>query len=93
MSKKVLIVDDSATIRQQVRAALANAGFDVVVGWKVKRLDPANRLFLTRIFNGTVRWVTGVKLHDMNCGFKAYRREVIRTIPVYGARELGSGVN
>jgi glycosyltransferase involved in cell wall biosynthesis len=61
-----------------------DAGFDVVVGWKVKRLDPANRLVLTRIFNATVRWVTGVKLHDMNCGFKAYRREVIRTIPVYG---------
>ena len=61
-----------------------DAGFDVVVGWKVKRLDPTNRLVLTRIFNATVRWVTGVKLHDMNCGFKAYRREVIRTIPVYG---------
>ncbi len=59
-------------------------GFDVVVGWKLKRLDPANRLILTRIFNGTVRLVTGVKLHDMNCGFKAYRREVVRTIPIYG---------
>jgi glycosyltransferase involved in cell wall biosynthesis len=64
--------------------AKIEAGFDVVVGWKVKRLDPANRLFLTRIFNGTVRLVTGVKLHDMNCGFKAYRREVVRTIPIYG---------
>jgi glycosyltransferase involved in cell wall biosynthesis len=59
-------------------------GYDVVVGWKLKRLDPANRLVLTRIFNGTVRWVTGVKLHDMNCGFKAYRREVVKTIPIYG---------
>jgi glycosyltransferase involved in cell wall biosynthesis len=59
-------------------------GFDVVVGWKVKRLDPTNRLVLTRIFNATVRWVTGVKLHDMNCGFKAYRRIVVKTIPVYG---------
>lgn len=59
-------------------------GLDVVVGWKVDRKDPTNRLVLSRIFNGTVRLVTGVKLHDMNCGFKAYRREVIRTIPVYG---------
>jgi glycosyltransferase involved in cell wall biosynthesis len=59
-------------------------GLDVVVGWKVERLDPANRLVLSRIFNGTVRRATGVKLHDMNCGFKAYRREVIRSIPVYG---------
>jgi glycosyltransferase involved in cell wall biosynthesis len=59
-------------------------GLDVVVGWKVTRLDPANRLILSRIFNGTVRRATGVKLHDMNCGFKAYRREVLRSIPVYG---------
>ncbi len=59
-------------------------GSDVVVGWKVERLDPTNRLVLSRIFNGTVRRATGVKLHDMNCGFKAYRREVLRTIPLYG---------
>ena len=59
-------------------------GLDVVVGWKVARLDPANRLVLSRIFNGTVRKATGVKLHDMNCGFKAYRREVLRTLPLYG---------
>jgi glycosyltransferase involved in cell wall biosynthesis len=59
-------------------------GEDVVVGWKVSRLDPPNRLILSRIFNGTVRKATGVQLHDMNCGFKAYRQEVIRSIPVYG---------
>jgi glycosyltransferase involved in cell wall biosynthesis len=59
-------------------------GSDVVVGWKVERLDPTNRLVLSRIFNGTVRRATGVQLHDMNCGFKAYRREVLRTIPLYG---------
>ena len=56
----------------------------MVVGWKVERLDPTNRLVLSRIFNGTVRRATGVKLHDMNCGFKAYRRKVLRTIPLYG---------
>jgi hypothetical protein len=43
-------------------------GLDVVVGWKVNRLDPFNRRLLSRIFNGTVCWATGVKLHDMNCG-------------------------
>jgi glycosyltransferase involved in cell wall biosynthesis len=64
--------------------AKIDEGLDVVVGWKVNRLDPTNRLILSRIFNGTVRLVTGVHLHDMNCGFKAYRREVIRTIPMYG---------
>jgi len=59
-------------------------GKDVVVGWKVRRKDPTNRLVLSRIFNGTVGLLTGVKLHDMNCGFKAYRREVLGAIPVYG---------
>lgn len=64
--------------------AKIDEGLDVVVGWKVNRLDPTNRLILSRIFNGTVRRMTGVKLHDMNCGFKAYRREVIRSVPIYG---------
>lgn len=74
--------DDPAELPKFIEKV--DEGFDVVVGWKVKRLDPANRLILTRIFNGTVRWVTGVKLHDMNCGFKAYSRDVIRTVPIYG---------
>jgi glycosyltransferase involved in cell wall biosynthesis len=59
-------------------------GFDVVVGWKVKRKDPLSRRIASKVFNGTVGYFTGVKLHDMNCGFKGYRREVIETIPVYG---------
>jgi glycosyltransferase involved in cell wall biosynthesis len=59
-------------------------GLDVVVGWKVDRRDPLNRRVLSKIFNGIVALVTGVRLHDMNCGFKAYRREVIGSIPIYG---------
>jgi glycosyltransferase involved in cell wall biosynthesis len=59
-------------------------GADVVVGWKVQRKDPLNRRIASKIFNGTVGWTTGVSLHDMNCGFKAYRREVIETVPIYG---------
>jgi len=74
--------DDPADLSSFI--AKIEEGMDVVVGWKVQRLDPGNRLVLSRIFNATVRKATGVKLHDMNCGFKAYRREVIRTIPVYG---------
>lgn len=74
--------DDPADLPSFI--AKIEEGMDVVVGWKVQRLDPSNRLVLSRIFNATVRKATGVKLHDMNCGFKAYRREVIRTIPVYG---------
>jgi glycosyltransferase involved in cell wall biosynthesis len=59
-------------------------GLDVVVGWKVDRRDPLNRKVLSRIFNGMVGLVTGVKLHDMNCGFKALRKEVLQAIPIYG---------
>lgn len=59
-------------------------GFDVVVGWKKKRLDPLNRRVLSRIFNGMAGLVTGVRLHDMNCGFKAFRRAVVTSVPVYG---------
>ena len=66
--------DDPADL-PKVLAELDN-GLDVVVGWKVNRLDPANRKIFSKIFNTTVAYVTGVHLHDMNCGFKAYRREV-----------------
>lgn len=59
-------------------------GLDVVVGWKVDRQDPLSRRIASKIFNGTVGWFTGVALHDMNCGFKAYNRAVIETIPIYG---------
>jgi glycosyltransferase involved in cell wall biosynthesis len=59
-------------------------GTDVVVGWKVNRLDPLNRRLLSKVFNGTVGLLTRVQLHDMNCGFKGYDRRVLSTIPIYG---------
>jgi len=61
-----------------------DAGLDVVVGWKVERHDPLNRRIFSFIFNKIVGLVTGVHLHDMNCGFKAYRSEVLDAIPIYG---------
>ncbi len=64
--------------------AKVRSELDVVVGWKVSRKDPLSRRLFSKVFNGTVRYFTGVRLHDMNCGFKAYRREVIETIPIYG---------
>lgn len=70
---------DLPAFLEQVRS-----GMDVVVGWKVDRKDPLSRRLFSKIFNGTVRSFTGVALHDMNCGFKAYRREVIETVPIYG---------
>ncbi len=59
-------------------------GYDIVVGWKVNRKDPLSRRIASKIFNGTVALATSVRLHDMNCGFKAYHRDVIETIPIYG---------
>ena len=57
---------------------------DVVSGWKRRRLDPWHKVWPSRIFNGMVSWLTGVKLHDHNCGMKAYRAEVFREVRLYG---------
>lgn len=55
-------------------------GYDLVTGWKFPRLDPITKTFPSRVFNGLVGRVTGLRLHDINCGFKAYRREVFEDI-------------
>jgi glycosyltransferase involved in cell wall biosynthesis len=59
-------------------------GFDLVSGWKRKRFDPLSKTLPTRLFNWTTRRVSGVKLHDFNCGLKAYRKEVVKSIEVFG---------
>ncbi len=59
-------------------------GYDLVSGWKRVRHDPLTRRLASRVFNFTTALLTGVPLHDINCGFKAYRREVIAEIRVYG---------
>jgi len=59
-------------------------GFDLVSGWKKKRFDPIGKTLPSKLFNRTVRMVSGIKLHDFNCGLKAYRNEVIKNIEVYG---------
>lgn len=60
-------------------------GYDLVIGWKKKRLDPSlSKVIPSRIFNYSVRLLTGVKVHDTNCGFKALRREVAETLTLYG---------
>ncbi|MDU1890048.1 MAG: glycosyltransferase [Dysgonomonas sp.] len=58
-------------------------GFDLVSGWKKKRYDPLSKTIPTRVFNATARKVSGVKLHDFNCGLKSYRKEVVKSIEVY----------
>jgi glycosyltransferase involved in cell wall biosynthesis len=59
-------------------------GYDLVSGWKQKRKDPITKTIPTKLYNAVNRIVNGVTLHDMNCGFKAYRRQVVKSIEVYG---------
>ena len=60
-------------------------GFDLVSGWKKKRYDPVlSKNIPSKLYNWTVRRMTGIKLHDMNCGLKSYRKNVVKSIEVYG---------
>ena len=64
---------------------ITEEGYDLVSGWKKKRYDPKSKTIPTKLFNATARRVSGIKnLHDFNCGLKAYRREVVKHIEVYG---------
>lgn len=74
--------DDPADIPRLLDAV--DAGSDLVSGWKRDRQDPFSRRLASKIFNWFTARVTGVDLHDMNCGFKAYRGECARSIEVYG---------
>ncbi|MBM2813280.1 MAG: hypothetical protein HW421_42 [Ignavibacteria bacterium] len=59
-------------------------GYDLVSGWKKKRKDPITKTIPSRFFNFVTSIVTGLKLHDFNCGLKAYRREVVKNLQIYG---------
>jgi len=76
--------DDPAEIPNLI--AKLDDGFDVVSGWKCDRHDPFVRRVVSRIYNTATRLATGVKLHDMNCGLKAYRAEVFEYVHLYGER-------
>jgi glycosyltransferase involved in cell wall biosynthesis len=64
--------------------ALIDEGYDMVCGWRKVRHDPPSKTIPSRLFNWVVSLITGIKLHDFNCGFKAYRTEVIKEIKLYG---------
>jgi len=64
--------------------SLLDGGFDLVSGWKKRRLDPWHKTWPSKLFNLTVSVVCGQRLHDFNCGLKAYKREVVGHIPLYG---------
>ena len=74
--------DDPAEIPKMV--ALIEEGYDLVSGWKKERHDPLSKRLPSKVFNGVTAAVSGLRLHDMNCGLKAYRRVVVKTIRVYG---------
>jgi glycosyltransferase involved in cell wall biosynthesis len=61
-----------------------NEGFDIVSGWKKKRRDPLSKIILSKIFNLVTSWITKINLHDFNCGFKIYKREVVEHLKIYG---------
>jgi glycosyltransferase involved in cell wall biosynthesis len=64
--------------------AKLDEGFDLVSGWKVERRDPLRRRVVSRVFNTVTGRVSGLRLHDMNCGLKAYRSEVVQGMALYG---------
>ena len=74
--------DDPAEIPNLLRRI--DAGADLVSGWKTNRQDPVTKTLPSRLFNSVTSAVTGIKLHDFNCGLKMYRREVTDAISVYG---------
>lgn len=59
-------------------------GYDLISGWKKIRHDPPSKTIPTKLFNAVTRWMSGIHLHDFNCGLKAYRKEVVMCIEVYG---------
>ena len=76
--------DSPEEIPELYRMVVAE-GYDIVSGWKKQRFDNKfTKNLPSKLYNATARWVTGIRLHDMNCGLKAYRNEVVKNIEVYG---------
>jgi glycosyltransferase involved in cell wall biosynthesis len=67
-----------------LRNMIVTDGFDMVSGWKKKRFDPLSKTIPTKLFNNVTSRSSGIKLHDFNCGLKAYKKKVIKSIEVYG---------
>ncbi len=78
-------LQDSPDEIPELYRMIVEDGYDLVSGWKQKRYDPLSKTLPTKLFNATARAVSGIhNLHDFNCGLKAYRKEVIKNIEVYG---------
>ena len=78
-------LQDSPDEIPELYRMITQEGYDLVSGWKQKRYDPLSKTIPTKLFNATARKVSGIhNLHDFNCGLKAYRKEVVKNIEVYG---------
>lgn len=77
-------LQDSPEEIPELYRMVTDEGYDVVSGWKKERHDPIGKTLPSRFFNGVTRWISGIPLHDFNCGLKAYRNKVVKNIHVYG---------
>ena len=77
-------LQDSPDEIPDMRRMILEEGYDLVSGWKKRRHDPVGKRWPSKFFNWTARSVSGIRLHDFNCGLKAYRRKVVKAIEVYG---------
>ena len=77
-------LQDSPDEIPELLSMILNDGYDLVSGWKKNRKDPLSKTIPTKLYNSVTRKVSGLKLHDMNCGLKAYRKDVVKNIEVYG---------
>lgn len=77
-------LQDSPDEIPELRRMILEEGYDLVSGWKKKRHDPVGKRWPSKFFNWTARAATGIRLHDFNCGLKAYRRKVVKSIEVFG---------
>jgi glycosyltransferase involved in cell wall biosynthesis len=77
-------LQDSPDELPEMYRMIMEQGFDLVSGWKKKRHDPVSKTIPTKFYNWSARRMSGIKLHDFNCGLKAYRNAVVKSIEVYG---------
>ncbi len=77
-------LQDSPDEIPELRRLIVEEGYDLVSGWKRKRHDPLSKTIPSKFFNGVTRWISKIPLHDFNCGLKAYRINVVKSIEVYG---------
>ena len=77
-------LQDSPEELPELYRMITEDGFDLVSGWKQKRFDPLSKTIPTKLFNGATRLLSGIQLHDFNCGLKAYNQRVVKSIEVYG---------